>query len=276
MRGLPGCCLHVSVALVLLLAGYAFGQTRQDGESPKQKERTTQQLKALAAIQDFRGGEVRLAGENPGAPLVSVKLICKRLEDRPTLRTLLSLLALFPELQSVDLVGDCIFDEDLRHLPVLPGLRKVWICNAPITDDGVKHLAKLPELCVLCLALCDRLTDKSLAHIQQCKRLEQLDLDSVRRITDNELQRLRSLPHLRHLRLYRNPITDKGVKVLSTLPNLEELELGLTKITDDGLPHLIAAPKLRELNVESEVLTSDALKAFQRARPDVKLFREAE
>lgn len=272
MHGLPGCYLRVSVGLVVLWAGCGFAQTREDGESPKQKERTRQQLQALAAIRKYPGG-VGLEGDKPGAPVVSLTLFCSNPEDEREFRALLPLLAVFPDLHTLEMGGSCVVDEDIRSLSTLHNLREILICNAEITDAGVKHLVKLPKLRELHLRRCSQLTDKVLGHIQQCEQLEGLDLEKAQ-ITDSNLARLRSLARLRRLRLVATQITDKGALELSTLPKLEALDLTRTAITDDALHHLIKLPKLRRLIVESTLLTDRALTAFQRARPDVKLIRD--
>ncbi|HEY1343150.1 MAG TPA: hypothetical protein VGF59_37085 [Bryobacteraceae bacterium] len=76
------------------------------------------------------------------------------------------------------------------------------------------------------------------------------------RVTDAELQVVKSFPQLRSLDLRRTPVTDKGMVHLERLTKLQELYLDSTRITDAGLGRLEGLKELRKLTL-SDTEVSD-------------------
>jgi beta-lactamase regulating signal transducer with metallopeptidase domain len=102
-------------------------------------------------------------------------------------------------------------------------------------------------------------TDAGLAHIQDMKRLGDLDLCDTQ-ISDAGLVHLKRLSALGSLSLIRTKVTDAGMKHLTPLKNLYMLILTQTAVTDKGLVHLGDFPKLRTLILGQTSITDEGLR----------------
>jgi Leucine-rich repeat (LRR) protein len=76
-------------------------------------------------------------------------------------------------------------------------------------------------------------------------------------ITDADLRRLASLPHLRKLNLTRTKITDVGMEHLAKLTGVTDLNLYYAEyFTEDGIAHLKGWTALERLNLRGAKVTS--------------------
>lgn len=75
------------------------------------------------------------------------------------------------------------------------------------------------------------------------------------RVTDAELQVVKSFPQLRNLDLRRTQVTDKGLAHLERLTKLQELYLDSTRLTDAGLGRLEGLKELRKLSLNDTEIT---------------------
>lgn len=118
------------------------------------------------------------------------------------------------------------------------------------------------------------------------QRIVELSLNSHRKLRDEQLKALESLPHLIYLGLdhtnvsdegashvqfctklrkltFREvPITDVSVEVLSDLIALRELDLWGTKISDKGVKRLAELPKLESLILHDTSVTDEGIASF--------------
>jgi hypothetical protein len=89
-----------------------------------------------------------------------------------------------------------------------------------ISNENIKSLRNLVDLSILNLVKCKNLSNNSLIHIQNFKKLSQLNVYDVL-ITDSGLKHLIPLENLHTLRISTwNMITDKGFYYISELKNL--------------------------------------------------------
>lgn len=85
----------------------------------------------------------------------------------------------------------------------------------------------------------------------------------AKKVSDDELALLRSLPTLKKLTLLESGITDKGVEHLAGLSNLEELSLVGNRLTDHGLEQLKGLKKLQTLEVSGNDISDAGLVHLQ-------------
>jgi hypothetical protein len=86
-------------------------------------------------------------------------------------------------------------------------------------------------------------------------------------VTDDTLEYLRGMTHLRELDLSGTAVTDRGLTALDGLP-LEKLHLARTRVTDAGVrEHLTPLQTLRLLDVSGTQVSDEALAAWKKARP---------
>src|SRR5262249_32722608 len=133
----------------------------------------------------FRLTQVHLADVKN--PLGEVLPRLSRLTDRK-----------FDGLESIDLSGTDVRDNDLATLASLPSLKSLSFARTKITDSGMVHLRNLKSLYTLDVSDCD-FKGAGLAHLKELK-LEKLSLASSRLNTVG-LGYLRPLVTLRALDL---------------------------------------------------------------------------
>lgn len=113
--------------------------------------------------------------------------------------------------------------------------------------------------------------DDDLEALAPLNGLEELNLAETK-ITNEGLAHLQPLTTLQRLNLSGTRITDEGLAQLKSLPQLRELTLIETRITDKGLEHLKQLSSLRLLDLYDSRCTEKGIKAFESARPDVKVY----
>jgi Leucine-rich repeat (LRR) protein len=157
-------------------------------------------------------------------------------------------------------------DEDL---PALAELKHVVSLNlsgcAGVTVQGLAVLAKLPDLEVLDLGEYDPSQARSVPQAPAASKPP--------RVTDDVLDHLRGLKHLRELNLSGADITDKGLAKLAGLTNLEVLDLSHTKVTDAGLVHLKGFRRLRTLILDSTSYVTEGSAGLLKTNPTLNIER---
>ena len=151
---------------------------------------------------------------------------------------ILAKLAMFPEIERVELAGAKLSDDGLSHLEAFKGLTELQLHSTLITDKGLKHLASL-------------------------EKLQHLTLTGVK-VTGRGMEWLTLLKDLRRLDLDHTLVDDDGLERLATLEKLERLNLNYTKITDAGLQHLaVGLENLKQLSLEGVAITDAGLGSFK-------------
>ena len=83
------------------------------------------------------------------------------------------------------------------------------------------------------------------------------------RVSDADLEHLRTLGQLRSLNLSGTAITDAGLASLENLTSLQVLQLSSTRVSDAGVPHLRGLTQLRELSFYHTHVTDDGLASLK-------------
>jgi hypothetical protein len=112
---------------------------------------------------------------------------------------------------------------------------------------GLKALKRLRRLRGLRLEG-SGIRDAELAYVRGLDRLEWLDLESCKSITDAGLINLAGPHQLLDLHLAGLPIGDEGLVHLKALSRLERLNLTHTRVSDAGLTPLRDLLQLKELS----------------------------
>jgi len=135
----------------------------------------------------------------------------------------------------------------------IPGLR---IYDAK--DDDLAHLEDLKGLQCLDIHCSFDVSDAGLAHLKELKGLRTLVLYGTK-VTDAGLVHLKALKGLHSLNLAYNKVTDAGLVHLMELQGLRSLVLHGTKVTDSGLEHLKELKGLHSLNLAYNKVTDAGL-----------------
>ena len=85
-----------------------------------------------------------------------------------------------------------------------------------------------------------------------------VDLDSPA-VTNETLQQLHGLHHLRHIFIYESSITNDGLATLERLSELRTLSICNSSIDDDAMTHLSQLGGLQELVIENARVTDAGL-----------------
>lgn len=137
------------------------------------------------------------------------------------------------------------------NVPLPPGplpVRQINLNQKKIRDAQLESLKPLKNLTELHLEE-SYLTDVGMAHLQDFKQLQELDL---------------------HKSLY---ITDKGLESLKYLPRLSKLELSYTRISDKGVEHLAALKSLKTLHLTGTRVTVEGVKTIKAALPNCEVMK---
>jgi hypothetical protein len=154
-------------------------------------------------------------------------------------------------------------DEDIPSLASRADLRLLSfsdghaVMEAKLTDRGLRELSRLrlPNLDVLDLGYCDRITDAGLVPVSRMSTVTRLSLMACPGVTDEGLRNLQGMKNLRQLDLRGCPhVTDRGVVHLTVLENLQWVQLGgCPEVSPAGVKRLQALlPKAKVEKDERE------------------------
>jgi internalin A len=137
---------------------------------------------------------------------------------------------------AVDLSGTVMTDALLKELAVFKNLQNLDLRFTPVTDAGLKELAGLKRLQTLDLDD-TKVTDAGLKELAGLQSMRTLGLASTK-VTDAGLKELAGFKELRTLILNNTKVTDAGLKELAGLKSLQTLYLTATKVTGAGVKEL--------------------------------------
>lgn len=196
-------------------------------------------------------------------------------------------------------------DDGLLHLARMPQLEQLDLSEYPggkLTDRGLEVLRHLPNLRKFHMTWQAGITDRGIANLRFCERLEEVDLmgsptgDGViealqgkrklrrfstgRLVTDEGIPLLHNFPLLKTADddgarlLIDGPFTNAGLAALAGLEGVFELDLfwHVNRITTDGFAHLLKLPNLQVLGCDGK-LSDDVAMAHIAAMPRLKRLR---
>ena len=131
-------------------------------------------------------------------------------------------MAIFDQAEFVSLYASSINDDQIGLLAGFPKLPKLVLLGTPTGDRGMRHIGRILGLQYLDLEG-TKVTDDGLASLAGLTHLVSLDLSRTD-VSDEGLLHLKSLKYLKQLRLYETHVTDEGVATLKrALAGLEVL-----------------------------------------------------
>lgn len=113
------------------------------------------------------------------------------------------------------------------------------VCADDYLDDhGMSLLVeKMPNLRMLSLMLCDRVTDKGLKQIAALPELRILSLHYTK-ITDRSIRQILQLKHLEWLNVSGTAVTASGLATLAQLPKLPMIDASVIAFSADEMTML--------------------------------------
>lgn len=162
-------------------------------------------------------------------------------------------------------------DAEAEHIATLTSLTAL-IIGSDLSDKGLERLTPLKQLEELNLGTGARLTDDGARHLTEFKHLLRLILGRSP-IGDAGLAHVGRLDGLQHLYLAGCPnLTSQGLAQLTKLPILRVLELQNTSLDDQAVPHLSKMASLRILALQGTKLTASGIDELKRALPKCAIF----
>jgi Leucine-rich repeat (LRR) protein len=223
----------VLIALgAIAAAGIAF--TKRASRANAQREAVAR-IEALGGSIDERIGSgpewlVRALGEDFFTSVSKVTFA----SDSQASKALVHV-ARLDRLESLDLSGALIGDDDLAHLKDLASLQALFLRNTNVGDKGLKSLPGLANLRRLDLSG-TKVTDKGLGALSRFKQLERLWLEETK--ATGAWMKSASLANLEHLSLAESKTSGEHLEHLARFPKLATLRLDGTQIGDADLAHL--------------------------------------
>jgi len=196
-------------------------------------------------------------------------------------------------------------DDGLLHLAGMPQLERLELNEYPggkLTDRGLEVLRQLPNLRQFAMTWQAGITDRGIANLRFCERLEEVNLmgsptgdgaiealqskaklrrfSSGRLVTDAGIALLHHFPLLRAADadgarlLIDGPFTNAGLAALAGLDGVFDLDLfwHIDRITTDGFAHLVHLPNLQVLGCDGKLSDDIALRHIA-ALPRLKRLR---
>lgn len=242
-------------------------------------------LKNLRELRISLGNNISEAGLRRLASLA--KLQSLEIEPAAKIDAGLDVLAHFPRLFNLELVGPQVGDETLRHVGAAKALTRLWLRNTNVVGPGFVHLANTTTLKHLDI-YGEAFRGSGIEHLAKNKGLRDLDLTfaeldpagaaalgklvslEVLRLPDGAddalLAALAGPAGLVELSAGRSRATGAGLAALRSLPALEVLKLPEAPIGDEGLEHLAAAPGLRWIDLSGSKITDAGAVHWQKLR----------
>jgi hypothetical protein len=158
---------------------------------------------------------------------------------------------------------DCsnITPKTLDSLSRSPRLRAVAVGGPGVRDADLGVLAQFRSLEQLIPVGAGEHGFRVIGTIES---LEILDCMFCRRVSDQEIEQLAVLKHLKRFRIWGRELTDASLEMLSRMDSLEDLQFeGCRHISDMGIKRLATLPRLRVVSVlECPQVSRDALRGF--------------
>ena len=169
------------------------------------------------------------------------------------------------KLDTIDLGGQDVSDDDLVHLEGLKWVTILSLAKTRVTDDGLGHLRSLE--CLRVLHLGDTaITGIGLSHLAHLADVMEIWAEFTQ-ISDDGLAQMKNLKGLRCLGIGGTKVTDAGLAQLENLRQLADLHVDKTGITDAGLDHLATMKALTRVNLRHTKVTSKGIESFHALQP---------
>jgi eukaryotic-like serine/threonine-protein kinase len=126
--------------------------------------------------------------------------------------------------------------------------------NKAVTDAALSHLRSAAELTYLNLNG-TAISDTGLAHLADCRKLQELWLRENRTITGDGFAHLEKLQALHDLHLGGTGVDNAALEHVVKLKGLSRLFVQATKVDDDGLPRLRELPALTHIDLFATPVT---------------------
>lgn len=143
--------------------------------------------------------------------------------------------------------GGLMTDDVLARVATLDHMTSLSLGGSrQLTDEGLQHLARLPQLEQLDLSEYPggRLSDRGLEVLRHLPNLRRFEMTWQKGITDKGVANLRFCDRLEQVNLMGSPTGDGAIEAVAGKPNLRRFSTGRL-VTDAGLPLLHSIPRLK-------------------------------
>jgi len=222
-------------------------------------------LRTLKSVQLVNCGITGTSLEKLAAlPLEHVEILDRQLSIEGA-----NAVAKIPTLKSLKLASPGVPLARLEGVVQHPSLEELDVAMCPTGENWVRVVAGIPQLKRV-LFDSQSLDEATLAQLVQIPTLEELDL-SGSPLGDESLRLLEGRPTLVSLSLkHCKNLSDEALQYVARLPHLKRLNISESSITAEGLHYLVPLRSLQELTIHQMQTRgrSAALAAFRQARPD--------
>ena len=146
--------------------------------------------------------------------------------------------------------------------------------NYNLSRENLEAALAVPNLSFIGFSDVKSLTDTDLETLSKATRITEIQIRNSPSVTDAGLAHLLKHRALARLEIQRCPgITAAAFQSLNTLKQLSWLVVHQTAFDDAALTSLTRSRSLKDLGLFKTSVTDEAVKAFQKARPDVNIDR---
>jgi eukaryotic-like serine/threonine-protein kinase len=135
-------------------------------------------------------------------------------------------------LTALDLSRTGVTDVGVKRISSISTLRELHLEGLNMTDSGLSALINLRQLSDLYIGSNSGLSDRSWLTLSKMRSLSVLDLSGNKKMSEDGLAQIRSLPLLKKLILRYMNITDKSIDLIRHCSHLTSLDVSGTQIGD--------------------------------------------
>jgi hypothetical protein len=157
-------------------------------------------------------------------------------------------------------LNNCKYVNVLDRLLERSNLSVLKLTNTNITNDVIEIISKKESLKTLRVSS-KKITDNDIAKITTLPYLEDLNIDGCTSVTNVGISRISKCTRLKYFSANNISVTDKCIEFLYECKTLKSLSIIGNKITDEGCEMLISYPSLKILRVSlNDLITGNGEK----------------
>lgn len=170
-------------------------------------------------------------------------------------------------LRTLDISFASLDDEVVGRCLRLKALRRLEMQRTNVSGKTFLAVKRSPDLEVLNVRRCGRVTDATMSVLCGLKSLRNVDLSETN-IGDKSVEILSSNIGLEELRLsFVKNISDESCAILHRFERLRKLDLMGTGITDAGIDDLVRLKSIEWLNISRTAVSEAGVKRVRQALP---------
>ena len=201
----------------------------------------------------------RVVGDEPFQEVGGI-IINGRPEKAAVSDATIAAIASCDRLEMLNIYHKPLTDDQLARFGGLTRLKSVCLLDTKVTIPALERFGRLPNLDSLVFRPDhEEPAAAIIPRVATITRLKHLELNRLKPTLPGDLEPLRDLPNLEHLRIFEAPTDEACLEPIAALSQLKILDLRNTRVTDAGFRRLAGLSHLEQLLIDGRDLTDEGL-----------------